>query len=82
VWTGLGLTIVVSSVRSRHSARAFAVGIGAVSVLWLLAGAAANATMLADGSTYTGFAGGSAIRFVRDTWQSLVVPHHHVFIAC
>lgn len=49
-------------------------------MLWLLAGAAANAAMLLDGSTYTGFADGSPIPFVRTTWESLVVPHHHVFI--
>jgi hypothetical protein len=79
-WGTLGLTIVVSAVlASRHRA-ALAVGIGAVSVLWVVAGAGANLAMLLDGTTYTGFAGGSAIPFVRDTWESLVVPHHHVFI--
>jgi hypothetical protein len=36
--------------------------------------------MLIDGTTYSGFATGSPIPFVRDTWESLVVPHHHVFI--
>lgn len=80
VWSALGLTIVVCSLRAARSDRAFAVGIGAVSVLWVLAGAAVNTAMLADGSTYTGFADGSAIPFVRDTWESLVVPHHHLFI--
>jgi hypothetical protein len=79
-WTVLGGTIVVCGLRARHSTRAFAVGIGAVSVLWVVAGAAANAAMLADGTTYTGFASGSPIPFVRDTWESVVVPHHHVFI--
>ena len=74
------MTIAVCAVRARRSERAFAIGIGAVSVLWVVAGAAANAAMLLDGSTYTGFAGGSSIPFVRDTWESLVVPHHHVFI--
>jgi hypothetical protein len=80
VWTTLGVTIVVSSVLARRSDRAFSIGIAAVSVLWVLAGAAVNAAMLVDGSSYTGFADGSPIRFVRDTWESLVVPHHHVFI--
>jgi len=79
-WATLGTTIVVSGVRARRSDRALALGIAAVSVLWLLGGAAANAAMLVDGTTYTGFADGSAIPFVTDTWESLVVPHHHVFI--
>jgi hypothetical protein len=79
-WTILGVTVVVSAVRARRSDRAFAVGIGAVSVLWVVAGAAVNAATLIDGTTYTGFAQGSPIPFVRDTWESLVVPHHHVFI--
>src|SRR4051794_24040328 len=80
VWATLGTTIVVCALRSRRSDRAFSIGIGAVSVLWVLGGAAANVAMLTDGSTYTGFAGGSPIAFVHDTWESLVVPHHHVFI--
>jgi hypothetical protein len=80
LWTTLGVTIVVCGLRARHSDRAFAIGIGAVSVLWVVAGAAANAAMLIDGNSYTGFAGGSPIPFVRETWESLVVPHHHLFI--
>jgi hypothetical protein len=79
-WALLGLTIVVSGLRAGHSDRAHAVGIGAVSVLWVVAGAGANVAMLVDGSTYTGFAGESAIPFVRDTWESVVVPHHTLFI--
>lgn len=79
-WATLGTVIVVCALLSRRSDRAFRIGIGAVSVLWLVGGAAANAAMLADGSTYTGFADGSPIPFVHETWESLVVPHHHVFI--
>jgi hypothetical protein len=79
-WATLGLTIVVCALRASHSRRALAIGIGAVSVLWVVAGAGANAAMLLDGNTYRGFADGSPIPFVRDTWASLVVPHHHVFI--
>jgi hypothetical protein len=79
-WTLLGLTIVVGALRAHRSDRAFTVAIGAVSVLWVVAGAAANAAMLIDGNTYTDFAQGSPIRFVRDTWESVVVPDHHLFI--
>jgi hypothetical protein len=79
-WATLGLTIVVCALRASRSRRSLAIGIGAVSVLWVVAGAGANAAMLLDGSTYRGFADGSPIPFVRDTWASLVVPHHHAFI--
>jgi hypothetical protein len=79
-WTFLGLTIVFSALRARRSDRAFAVGIGAVSVLWVAAGAAVNAALLIDGNTYTEFAQGSPIPFVRDTWESVVVEDHHLFI--
>ncbi len=79
-WAALGTTIVVCGLGARRSDRALVLGIAAVSVLWLLGGAAANAAMLVDGTTYTGFADGSPIGFVTDTWESLVVPHHHLFI--
>ncbi|HEX2858175.1 MAG TPA: hypothetical protein VHO26_11995 [Propionibacteriaceae bacterium] len=81
LWCGLGLTVVVCGLRARRSEPTYRVGIAAVSALWLVGGAAVNVAMLADGITYTGFAGGSPIPFVRDTWESLVVPHHHLFIA-
>jgi hypothetical protein len=80
IWVALGLTVVVCGVLARRRARALTVGIGAVSVLWLVGGAAVNVAMLLDGVTYTDFASGSPIPFVRDTWESLVVPHHHLFI--
>lgn len=80
LWGSLGLTILVCGLLARRSDRAVVLGIAAVSALWLVGGALANVVMLVDGSTYTKFASGSEIGFVRDTWESLVVPHHHVFI--
>jgi hypothetical protein len=79
-WGVLGLTIVTCGALARDHARARTIGIGAVSLLWVVFGAGANAAMLADGTTYGGFADASPIPFVHDTWQSLVVPHHHAFI--
>jgi hypothetical protein len=79
-WVSLGVTVVVCAFLARRHEQALTVGIRAVSALWLLGGAAVNVAMLADGVTYSGFAGGSVIPFVRDTWESLVVPHHHLFI--
>lgn len=79
-WGVLGLTIVVCGLLARRHHPAYVVGIGAVSLLWTVFGAGANVAMLLDGNTYTGFADGAPIAFVHDTWQSLVVPHHHLFI--
>jgi hypothetical protein len=80
VWVGLGVIIVVSSLRAGGSRRAYLVGIVAVSGLWVLAGAAVNGVLLARGDDYSGFADGASTSFVRDTWESLVVPHHPTFI--
>lgn len=80
VWVLLGFVIVVASLNARHSRVAYTIGLWAVSVLWVVGGAGANLAMLVDGATYTGFASGSPIPFVRDTWESLVVPDHHLFI--
>jgi uncharacterized membrane protein YphA (DoxX/SURF4 family) len=79
-WFGLGAVIVVSGVLAGRSRRAYDVGIVTVSVLWVLAGAAVNAWFLLRGDDYSGFADGSAFDFVTDTWESLVVPHHTLFI--
>jgi hypothetical protein len=79
-WGVLGLTIIACGVLAGAHPRARPVGVAAVSLLWVVFGAGANLAMLADGTTYTGFADASPIPFVRDTWESLDVPHHHVFI--
>lgn len=79
-WAVLGLTIVTTGVFARQHPRVLTAGLGAVSLLWVVFGAGANAAMLAEGTTYTGFADGSPVPFVTRTWESLIVPHHHVFI--
>jgi hypothetical protein len=80
LWVGLGGVVVVSSVRARRTRRAYLVGVAAVSALWLVGGAAANGYLLARGDDYSGFADGASTAFVRETWESLVVPHHTIFI--
>lgn len=80
IWGALAVIIVVASLYARRSRRAYVTGICAISFLWVVAGAGANLAMLIDGTTYTGFASGSPIPFVRETWESLVVPDHHFFI--
>lgn len=80
VWASLGVLIVVCSIYARRSRRAYTVGIVAVSVLWTAAGAAVNGYFLWRGDDYSGFADGASTAFVRDTWESLVVPNHGLFI--
>jgi hypothetical protein len=80
LWAGLGIVIVACSVRAARSRRAYVTGVAAVSVLWVVAGAGANAYLLARGGDYSGFADGASTSFVRETWESLVVPHHGLFI--
>lgn len=80
IWVALGVAVVACSLRAGRSQRAYRIGIAAVSVLWVLAGAGANAFFLARGDDFSGFADGAPTSFVRETWESLVVPHHTLFI--
>jgi uncharacterized membrane protein YphA (DoxX/SURF4 family) len=79
-WFGLGLTVVGCSVRAARSRRVFHVGLGAVATLWVVAGAGANLWFLVRGDDFSGFADQASTSFVQDRWESLVVPHHAVFI--
>jgi uncharacterized membrane protein YphA (DoxX/SURF4 family) len=79
-WLVLATVIVVSSLRARRSRRAYQVGVVSVGVLWVVAGAAVNAWFLAGGDDYSGFADGAPLTWVRDAWESLVVPQHTLFI--
>ncbi len=79
-WLTLGIVTFAAALRAGHSLRALRVGRVSTGVLYTGAGALANAVFLATGEDYADFAKGSYIPFVRDTWQSLVVPHHHLFI--
>lgn len=80
LWVGLGTLVIVSSLAARRSRRAYRTGVLAVGGLWVGAGAAANAYFLARGDDYSGFADGAAISIVRTMWESIVVPHHTLFI--
>lgn len=79
-WFGLGLTIVVCGVRAPRSRRSLVAGIVAVATLWVVAGAGANLYFVLRGDDFSGFADHASTSFVRDTWESLVVPHHTIFI--
>ena len=58
----------------------FYAGLAAVAALWVVAGAGANLWFLARGDDFSGFADQAPTSVVQDTWESLVVPHHAVFI--
>ena len=81
LWVGCAVAIVTAAVRSRHDAGALRFGRHAVGVLYLGAGAAVNGVFLLRGDDYAKFADGAYVRFVRDTWRDVVVPHHHAWIA-
>lgn len=76
----LALTLLVSALLARRHRRAYLVGIGTVSALWVLAGALVNLLTLVSGENYTGFADAGIAPFVRTTWESLVVPNAGLFI--
>lgn len=80
LWVTLGVVIFASSLRAARSRIAYQVGVYAVSALWVLGGAIVNGLFLAGGDNYSGFADGASTSFVRDTWESLVVPNHSLFI--
>lgn len=81
IWVACAVVIIAAAVRARHSRRATRTGRWAVGLLYLAAGALVNAVFLATGEDYAEFADASYIPFVRDTWGSLVVPNHYVFIS-
>jgi hypothetical protein len=81
LWVGCAVAIVTAAVRSRHDVGALRFGRRSVAVLYLGAGAAVNAFFLLRGDDYAKFADGAYVRFVRDTWRDVVVPHHHLWIA-
>lgn len=82
MWLILGGTAFVAALRAHRSRRAMYVGRWALGVLFILFGAAVNAVYLTIGNDYyADFADASPFPFVRDTWESLVLPHQWLFIS-
>jgi hypothetical protein len=81
MWLVLGGVAFVAALRANRSRRAMYVGRWALGVLFIVFGAVVNAVYLAvDPDYYNEFATPSPFAFVRDTWQSLVVPNMGFFI--
>ena len=80
LWVACAVVIVTAAVRSRRDRTWLLIGRLAVATLYIGAGAGVNAFFVLRGDDYAEFAEGSYLPFVRDTWSSLVVPNHHLFI--
>jgi uncharacterized membrane protein YphA (DoxX/SURF4 family) len=82
MWLVLGGVAFVAALRAGHSPRAMYIGRWTLAVLFIVFGAAVNAVYLAaDSAYYKDFAKPSPFKFVRDTWESLVLPHQGFFIS-
>lgn len=82
MWLVMGGVAFVAALQAGHSRRAVYVGRWALGVLFVVFGAAVNAFYLAAGTGYyDDFAKPSPFAFVRDTWESLVLPHQGFFIS-
>ena len=82
MWLVLGGTAFVAALQAGHSRRARYVGRWALGVLFIVFGAAVNAVYLAARpGYYEDFAKSSPFAFVRDTWESLVLPQQDFFIS-
>jgi hypothetical protein len=82
MWLVLGGTAFVAALRAGSSPRALYVARVALGVLMIAFGAVVNAVyLMVDSATYAHFADASQLTFVRDTWQSLVVPNQELFIS-
>ncbi len=79
-WLLLGAMTIGGALGARRSLRSYRLALGALTALFLGAGAAANAVYLLLAGSYSHFAEASPFAFVRATWASLVVPHERFFI--
>jgi hypothetical protein len=81
MWLVLGGTTLIAALRAGVSPRAMYVARAALVVLMVLFGALVNALYLLSGSAYyEDFAVASQFALVRETWDSVVIPHQGFFI--
>jgi hypothetical protein len=79
-WSVTEVGIFVAAVWAWWSRRAMYAGRVAVATLFIAGGALFNTLTFATGGDYAGFADGSYLGFVTDTWRSVVAPHQYLFI--
>jgi hypothetical protein len=79
-WSVTEVVIFIAAVWAWWSRRAMYAGRVAVATLFIAGGALFNTVTYATGGDYSGFADGSYLRFVTDTWHSVVAPHQYIFI--
>ncbi len=81
MWLILGATTLIAALRAGTSPRAMYVARAALVLLMVLFGAVVNASYLLSGSAYyEDFAAASQFAFVRETWDSVALPHQGFFI--
>jgi hypothetical protein len=81
MWLVLGGVAFVAALRAGHNVRARYVGRWALAILFIAFGAVVNAIYLVLGRDYyANFADPSPFPFVRNTWESLVLPNQAFFI--
>jgi uncharacterized membrane protein YphA (DoxX/SURF4 family) len=80
LWALSAIVIIRAAWRSSRHLDALRTGRLAFAFLFLVAGAGMNALFLTIGETYSKFADGTYLVFVRHTWHSLVVPHPGLWI--
>lgn len=81
MWLVLGATALVAALHADRSPRSMYVARAALATLFIVFGALVNAIYLAAGTDdYLAFADRSPFAFVRETWQSVFVPHQTFFI--
>ncbi len=81
MWLVLGGVAFVAALRAAGSPKARLIGRWAVGILMIVFGALVNAIYLVvDPDYYAPFADQSPFAFVRETWESLVVPNTGFFI--
>jgi hypothetical protein len=81
LWVVCGIATIIAAVLAGRSRRARYLGRAAVGVLFVIGGGLLHVVNLAAGSDYAGFADPAHFGWVTDTWQSVVVPNHVLFIS-
>jgi hypothetical protein len=75
LWLACGVTTIIAAALASRSRQWRYIGRGAVGVLFLLGGALVNASYLAAGRDYAGFADPAHFAWVTDAWRAVVAPN-------